>query len=210
MRQFVFVAVGLRCRAPRQFGPDVEAGEKSFRMCAPCHNIGPDATNKVGPELNGLNGRKSGSVEGFNYSDANKASGITWNEAVFIGIHQGSARQGTGYQDDLRRHQEREGTERPVVRIVSQSSTRTAPSRSNLHKERLSLRRSPDVKQALAFLNRAVPPSTLRDGGASSFFRGGARRGAMYAFHFTGVTANGVPFAELTQPVTVSLLGSFS
>ena len=33
--------------------------------------------------LNGLNGRKSGSVEGFNYSDANKGSGITWNEAVF-------------------------------------------------------------------------------------------------------------------------------
>ena len=33
--------------------------------------------------LNGLNGRKSGSVDGFNYSDANKASGITWNEAVF-------------------------------------------------------------------------------------------------------------------------------
>lgn len=34
-------------------------------------------------ELNGLDGRKSGSAEGFNYSDANKNSGITWNEAVF-------------------------------------------------------------------------------------------------------------------------------
>jgi hypothetical protein len=32
----------------------------------------------------------------------------------------------------------------------------------------------------------------------------------MYGFHFTGVTAKGVPFAELTQPAAVSLLGSFS
>ena len=39
--------------------------------------------NKVGPELNGIVGRKMGAVEGFNYSDANKNSGITWNEATF-------------------------------------------------------------------------------------------------------------------------------
>ncbi len=83
MRQFVFVAVGLVVWTGAALAQDVEAGEKSFRKCAPCHNIGPDATNKVGPLLNGLNGRKSGSVDGFNYSDANKASGITWNEAVF-------------------------------------------------------------------------------------------------------------------------------
>jgi cytochrome c len=62
---------------------DVAAGEASFRKCAPCHSIGPDAANKVGPELNGLDGRKSGTVDGFNYSDANKGSGITWGEAVF-------------------------------------------------------------------------------------------------------------------------------
>jgi cytochrome c len=83
MRQFVFVAVGLMVSTGAAIAQDVEAGEKSFRKCAPCHNIGPDATNKVGPELNGLNGRKSGSVDGFNYSDANKASGITWDADVF-------------------------------------------------------------------------------------------------------------------------------
>ena len=83
MRQFVFVAVGLVVCTGAAFAQSVEDGEKSFRKCAPCHNIGPDATNKVGPLLNGLNGRKSGSVDGFNYSDANKASGITWNEAIF-------------------------------------------------------------------------------------------------------------------------------
>jgi cytochrome c len=65
------------------FAQDVGAGETSFRKCAPCHSIGPDAANKVGPELNGLKGRKSGTVAGFNYSDANKGSGITWDEAIF-------------------------------------------------------------------------------------------------------------------------------
>ena len=70
MRHLVFVAVGLMVTTGAAFAQDVEAGEKSFRKCAPCHNIGPDATNKVGPELNGINGRKSGTVAGFNYSDA--------------------------------------------------------------------------------------------------------------------------------------------
>ena len=41
------------------------------------------AKNTVGPKLNGLFGRKSGSIEGFNYSEANKSSGITWDEASF-------------------------------------------------------------------------------------------------------------------------------
>jgi cytochrome c len=62
---------------------DVAAGETSFKKCAPCHAIGPGAKNKVGPELNGLDGRKSGTAEGYNYSEANKHSGITWGEAVF-------------------------------------------------------------------------------------------------------------------------------
>jgi cytochrome c len=62
---------------------DVAAGEKSFRKCLPCHSIGPGAQNKVGPEQNGLDGRTSGTVPGFTYSQANKNSGIVWNEATF-------------------------------------------------------------------------------------------------------------------------------
>jgi cytochrome c len=62
---------------------DVEKGAVVFKKCAICHKIGPGATNLVGPELNGLNGRHSGSVAGFNYSDANKNSGIAWGEATF-------------------------------------------------------------------------------------------------------------------------------
>ena len=52
-------------------------------MSSPCHQVGETAKNGVGPVLNGLLGRKSGTVEGYNYSDANKNSGIARDEAVF-------------------------------------------------------------------------------------------------------------------------------
>jgi cytochrome c len=62
---------------------DVAAGKSSFNKCLACHSIGENAKNKVGPELNGLNGRKSGTAPGYSYSDANKNSGLTWDEATF-------------------------------------------------------------------------------------------------------------------------------
>jgi cytochrome c len=62
---------------------DVAAGKSSFNKCLACHAIGEGAKNKVGPELNGLDGRKSGTAPDYSYSDANKNSGITWNEAEF-------------------------------------------------------------------------------------------------------------------------------
>ena len=74
------VALGLTNCAHAQ---DTIAGESSFKKCSVCHAIGEGATNKIGPELNGLDGRKSGSAPDYSYSDANKNSGITWNEAQF-------------------------------------------------------------------------------------------------------------------------------
>ncbi len=62
---------------------DITAGKSSFNKCLACHAIGEGAKNKVGPELNGLDGRKSGTAPDYSYSDANKNSGITWNEAEF-------------------------------------------------------------------------------------------------------------------------------
>lgn len=62
---------------------DADKGKQVFNMCSPCHSIGPGAQNKIGPELNGLDGRHSGTVANFDYSDANKNSGIVWNEATF-------------------------------------------------------------------------------------------------------------------------------
>ena len=53
---------------------DAGAGEKVFAGCRACHQVGPTAKNLIGPELNGLMGRKAGSVAGFNYSSANKDS----------------------------------------------------------------------------------------------------------------------------------------
>jgi cytochrome c len=63
---------------------DLAAGATSFKKCAACHDVGETAKNKVGPLLNGLDGRKSGTIAGYNYSEANKNSGITWNEASFL------------------------------------------------------------------------------------------------------------------------------
>jgi cytochrome c len=63
---------------------DVTAGKSSFNKCMACHAIGEGAKNKVGPELNGLDGRKSGSAEGYSYSEANKNSGITWSKDQFL------------------------------------------------------------------------------------------------------------------------------
>ena len=75
----VVLAAGIGTAAAQ----DVAAGEQSFRKCFPCHRIGPGAKNLVGPELNGLDGRHSGSVAGYNYSEANKKADITWNEETF-------------------------------------------------------------------------------------------------------------------------------
>ncbi|TAJ34525.1 cytochrome c family protein [Bosea sp. (in: a-proteobacteria)] len=62
---------------------DLEAGQRSFNKCRACHQIGEGARNLVGPQLNGLIGRHSGSAEGYAYSAANKNSGLTWDEATF-------------------------------------------------------------------------------------------------------------------------------
>lgn len=62
---------------------DAAAGEKVFLVCKACHQIGDNAKNAVGPVLNGLFGRKAGSVEGYKYSEANKNSGITWTDEEF-------------------------------------------------------------------------------------------------------------------------------
>ncbi len=62
---------------------DLAAGERSWGKCRACHQIGEGAKNLVGPQLNGLFGRQTGAVEGYSYSAANKAAGITWDDAVF-------------------------------------------------------------------------------------------------------------------------------
>ena len=61
---------------------DAAAGENTFKVCKACHQIGEGAKNAVGPVLNGIVGRKAGTYADYNYSDANKNSGLTWDEAT--------------------------------------------------------------------------------------------------------------------------------
>ncbi len=83
MRILAMAAVLLAALAGAGSAQDLGAGEASFRKCQPCHDVGPNAKVKLGPPLNGLDGRKAGTYEGFNYSDANKNSGIVWSEETF-------------------------------------------------------------------------------------------------------------------------------
>jgi cytochrome c len=83
MRTLFVAAAMIAASGLAASAQDAAKGEISFHKCLPCHSIGDDAQNKIGPELNGLDGRHSGTVAGFDYSDANKNSGIVWDEAKF-------------------------------------------------------------------------------------------------------------------------------
>jgi cytochrome c len=80
----VLAAVTTLAATSPVLAQDVAAGKTSFNKCMACHAVGEGAKNKVGPELNGLDGRKSGSVAGYAYSDPNKNSGITWSKETFL------------------------------------------------------------------------------------------------------------------------------
>jgi cytochrome c len=61
----------------------VAAGEKVFKKCKACHQVGEGAKNRTGPHLNGIMGRAAGAVEGFKYSDplvAKASEGLVWTE----------------------------------------------------------------------------------------------------------------------------------
>lgn len=59
---------------------DAAKGEVAFVTCKTCHAV-EAGVNKIGPSLHGILGRTAGTVAGFNYTPANKNSGITWSEA---------------------------------------------------------------------------------------------------------------------------------
>ena len=83
MKAWALAGVIIFAAANGVSAQDLAAGETSFKKCLPCHRVGPDAKNLVGPLLNGLEGRKSGTIEGYNYTEANKNSGIVWDEKTF-------------------------------------------------------------------------------------------------------------------------------
>ena len=83
MKKLIVAALVIAGSPVSSMGQDAPKGAAVFNVCLACHTIGPGAQNKIGPELNGINGRKAGTVPNFEYSDANKNSGIVWNEETF-------------------------------------------------------------------------------------------------------------------------------
>jgi cytochrome c len=82
LQVYVFAAFVLAGSAGAASAQDAALGEKVFLKCKACHQIGENAKNAVGPVLNGVVGRKAGTYPGYSYSDANKNSGLTWDEAT--------------------------------------------------------------------------------------------------------------------------------
>jgi cytochrome c len=82
LRVHVFVALALSSSIGTAAAQDAPLGEKVFLKCKACHQIGEGAKNAVGPVLNGVVGRKAGTYPDYAYSDANKNSGLTWDEAT--------------------------------------------------------------------------------------------------------------------------------
>ena len=79
--RMMMTVVTLGVIAAPAMAADPAAGEKAFAVCKACHKVGEGAKNGLGPTLNGVVGQAAGSVEGYNYSEAMKTSGLTWDEA---------------------------------------------------------------------------------------------------------------------------------
>jgi cytochrome c len=78
----IFAAIAFSAPVSAASAQDAALGEKVFLKCKACHQIGEGAKNAVGPVLNGIVGRKASSYPDYSYSDANKNSGLTWDEAT--------------------------------------------------------------------------------------------------------------------------------
>ena len=127
------MAIGALGSAAAQEG-NAEEGAEVFKKCRACHDVGPDAKNKVGPLLNGILGRKAGTIEGFSYSDANKAAGakgLVWTEEVMLKYLENPLSLHAGHEDGVRRPQGRAGSQGPdrLPQEVSEIVVGCAPGR---------------------------------------------------------------------------------
>jgi cytochrome c len=84
MRNVLLVMGMVAALSNNAHAHDAASGADVYKKCRACHQVGESAVNAVGPQLNGIIGRKAGTVDGFAYSDANKSSGVTWDKATFL------------------------------------------------------------------------------------------------------------------------------
>lgn len=111
MRSAIFLtgavlALGLGAPVPAS-AQDAAAGERLFNQCRACHQLGETARNGVGPQLNGLFGRKAGSAPNYTYSAAYQSLDKVWSEdnfRVYIkdprGVTPGTKMVYAGMKDD--------------------------------------------------------------------------------------------------------------
>src|SRR5712671_255597 len=83
MQKLLLSIVTLSALTTAAHAQDVAAGQTGFALCGVCHAVGEGAQNKLGPVLNGLEGRRAGTASGYDYSPAMKSADITWSEATF-------------------------------------------------------------------------------------------------------------------------------
>ncbi|WP_409563055.1 cytochrome c family protein [Hyphomicrobium sp. B1] len=93
MRKWILAIAMIAVAPSAGMAADAAAGEKVFAKCKACHQVDK---NGVGPHLGGIVGRKAASVEGYNYSEALKKSGITWDEAALDKWLQGPSKDVPG------------------------------------------------------------------------------------------------------------------
>ena len=118
------VVVTSLAAASGALAQDAAAGKTSFNKCLACHAIGEGAKNKVGPELNGLDGRKSGTAAGLQLFRRQQEFRHHLEQGPVPRIHQGPEGQDSRHQDGVRRHQERERGQQSLG-LCLVSSTRT-------------------------------------------------------------------------------------
>jgi cytochrome c len=91
MRLFIWIAtvgvVSWFTAQPSLAQADAENGKEVYKGCRACHQVGAGAKNGIGPSLNGIIGRKAGTISGFNYSDVNKQAGekgLVWTDDKLV------------------------------------------------------------------------------------------------------------------------------
>lgn len=86
-RSLIVVSMTVMAWAPAQANNlgDPANGQVVFEKCSACHQVGAEARNRIGPQLNDLFGRSAGAVDGFRYSAGFKAAaddGLLWENST--------------------------------------------------------------------------------------------------------------------------------